>query len=216
MTEYFRNLGIFGWIEILAMIVGFIYVVLQIQKSRKMWYACIVSALLNILVYSNSHYISMMLIQFYYIIASVYGLVQWSKVRKEAIGKYGVDNRTVGHKIAIVRFNKKVGLVSTAVALAVFFILAPLLSHFLEMSGQLAFPGQAWCDAAVAVASMLATFWLSKSYIEQWYMWIVINAVSIPIFIMGHIYWIALLYVAYLVMAVVGLRQWKRLGVIVE
>ena len=217
MIDYFASLDIFGWLEIAAMIVGFIYVFYEVKKSRKMWYYWLASAILNIFVYWHSHYMSMMLIQFYYIISAVYGIRQWSKVVDRAIEQHGEDDRANGQtKIAIKRFDIRKGLISSAIAIIVFVILAPMFDKFAQQSGNIIFAGQPYFDTAVAVLSMLATYWLSQSFKAQWYIWIVVNVASIPIFIAGGIYWMALLYVAYLAMCFVGLWQWKKYGVTVE
>jgi len=215
MIEYFTSLDIFGWLQIAAMIVGFIYVYFEIKKSRKMWYFWLLSAILNIFVYYQSRYFSMMLIQFYYIGSSIYGIVQWNKVLKDSLEQHGPDDRKHGDmKIGVKLMEKRKGLISAGIAVVVFLILAPIFNRF--VGEDVIFQGQPYFDTAVAVLSMLATYWLSQSYMEQWYIWIVVNVVSIPIYIAGGLYWMTLLYVAYLVMSFIGLYQWKKHGVIVE
>lgn len=215
MLEYFSSLDIFGWLEIAAMIVGFIYVFYETRKSRKMWYYWLFSAILNIFVYWHSHYMSMMLIQFYYIGSAIYGIRQWNKVLSDSIAQHGeADLKNGDMKIGVKRFEKRNGLISSAIAVAAFFILAPLFNRF--AGDEVIFPGQPYFDTAVAVMSMLATYWLSRSYKEQWYLWFVVNAVSIPVYIAGGLYWMSVLYVAYFVLGIFGLYRWNKYGVIVE
>ncbi len=216
MSEYFASLDIFGWLEIAAMVVGFIYVLYEIRKSRKMWYFWLVSSILNIFVFWHSHYYSMMLIQFYYIGASIYGIAQWTKVKDASIEQHGLDDRPQHPKIAIIPFNKKKGVISAAVAVAAYLLLAPFFSSVAAKTGNISFAGQPYFDTAVAVLSMLATYWLSQSFREQWYIWIVVNVASMPIFFLGGVYWMSLLYVAYTVMCIIGMWQWRKYGVIVK
>lgn len=216
MLDYFASLDVFGWLEIAAMIVGFIYVYYETIKSRKMWYWWIFSAVLNVFVYWHSHYLSMMLIQFYYIVSAVYGIRQWSKVLGDSLDQHGPDRRPDVMKIGVKRFDRRKGLISSLIAVAVFIVLAPLFNRFALESGNVIFDGQPYFDTALAVLSMLATYWLSQSFKEQWYIWLVVNVASIPVFVAGGIYWMALLYAGYLAMCFVGLYQWNKYGVLVE
>lgn len=197
---------VYFWVELVGMVFGFIYVYYQVKKTRKMWYFWFVSSLLNIVVYHHSGFYSMMSIQFYYIVAAVYGIAQWNKTVGEAKDQYG--ERKSGKEVIVRRFEWKKGAISSLIAVAVYFALVPVFSHFSQ--GAAVFESQPYWDTLVAVLSMLATYWLSQSYIEQWLIWIVVNAISIVIYFMGGIYFYGILYVAYLVMAVIGLVNWHR------
>lgn len=214
MSEYFASLDIYGWLEIAAMVVGFVYVVYEVRKSSLMWYFWLISSLFNIFVYAHSHYYSMMLIQFYYIGASIYGIVQWAKVKKSAAAQIQEGGRD--KTIAIKRFNRRKALVSSIIAVAVYFILAPFFNSVAARTGNISFAGQPYFDTAVAVLSMLATYWLSQSFMQQWYIWLVVNVASIPIFFLGGVYWMSALYVAYTVMGLIGMYQWRHRGIIID
>ncbi len=207
------SLGFFGWLEIAAMIVGVIYVLLQIRKTRKMWYCCIVCSILNIFVYAHNAYWAMMLIQFYYIAASFYGISKWTKARADAISKYGYEDRKHRVSIAVCPMDRRIVAVSSAVALACFLVLS-LISWRAIPSEAVSFPAKPYLDNAIAVLSMLATYWLSRSYREQWYIWLVVNVAGTITFAYSGMVWMAALYFAYIIMAVVGLIQWTRHGVI--
>ena len=68
-------------------------------------------------------------------------------------------------------------------------------------------------DSAVAVLSAVATWWLVKSYREQWWLWIVADTLSVVLCAMQGMWWMAALYLAYVAAAVYGLHYWKKRGV---
>ena len=68
-------------------------------------------------------------------------------------------------------------------------------------------------DASIAAISAVATWWLVRSYLEQWWLWIASNLLSIVLCAMFGMWWMMLLYVAYVVSSVIGLRYWKKHGV---
>ena len=94
--------------------------------------------------------------------------------------------------------------------------MAHILRVYAETHGTALFPGQPYWDAFIAVGSMVGTFFLSKSYMCQWYVWIVLNVITVGVFLYSGMYWISLMYVVYIVLALFGIRNWRRNGVYVE
>ena len=216
VLDYFAGLDLYGWLEIFAMVAGIYYVFLEIRKTRLLWYVCILTSVLNIFVYWHNNYVSMTAIQFYYIIMAFYGIHAFREIKEEAIEEYGAERNPTGQKVAIRRFSWKTGAVALGIALPVYFVLAHIIRAYAATHGGLLFPSQPWWDAFIAVGSMVGTFFLSKSYMCQWYVWIVLNVISVGVFIYSGMYWIAGMYVVYIILAVIGLRNWKINGVYVE
>ena len=214
--NYFAGLDLFGWLEIIAMFVGIYYVYLEIRKTRLLWYVCILTSILNIFVYWHNNYLSMTLIQVYYIVMAFYGIHAFKEIKEEAIEEYGAERNPTGQKVAIRRFDWKTGAVTLVIAVAAFFILAPMLKVYATTQGTLLFPSQPYWDAFIAVGSMVGTFFLSKSYMCQWYVWIVLDLITVGVFLYSGMYWMSVMYFCYIVMAVIGIRNWRINGVYVE
>jgi nicotinamide mononucleotide transporter len=51
---------------------------------------------------------------------------------------------------------------------------------------------------------------LARKIYEHWYLWIVVNAASVMIFVVRGLYPTVILYAVYLVMSFTGLKVWKR------
>ena len=216
VLAYFSGLDVFGWLEILAMVVGIYYVYLEIRKTRLLWYVCILTSVLNIFVFWHNNYVSMTVIQFYYIVMAFYGIHAFREIKEEAIEEYGEERNPTGQKVAIRRFEWRVGAWTLAIAVPAFFALAHIIRTYNEAHGGLLFPSQPYWDAFIAVGSMVGTFFLSKSYMCQWYVWILLNLISVGVFIYSGMYWIAGMYVVYIILAVFGLRNWRINGVYVD
>ena len=216
VLDYFAGLDLFGWLEILAMVVGIYYVYLEIRKTRLLWYVCILTSLLNIFVYWHNNYVSMTVIQFYYIVMAFYGIHAFREIKEEAIAEYGEERNPTGQKVAIRRFDWKTGAVTLAIALPAYFVLVHIIRTYALTHGGLLFPSQPYWDAFIAVGSMIGTFFLSKSYMCQWYVWIILNVISVGVFIYSGMYWIAGMYVVYIILAIFGLRNWRINGVYVD
>jgi nicotinamide mononucleotide transporter len=67
-------------------------------------------------------------------------------------------------------------------------------------------------DGMIASFSVVATWMLTRKYIEQWYVWIVANAIAMIVYFVSGMYPTAVLFFIYFVMAIIGLMSWNRPG----
>jgi nicotinamide mononucleotide transporter len=67
-----------------------------------------------------------------------------------------------------------------------------------------------WIDSFVAVFSLIANWLLAKRKIESWVIWIGVDLIYINLFIFKELYWSAGLYGILLLLAIKGLRDWKK------
>lgn len=67
-----------------------------------------------------------------------------------------------------------------------------------------------YADAAIAGASIAAQILLAYRRIENWVLWILIDVASIAVYIHKELWPTAALYLVFLVMSVLGLREWIR------
>ncbi len=193
------------YFEYFATAVAFIYVIFQILQKPLMWWLSILAAMCYVVVYQHNGLYAMALVQCYLICAGIYGLVDWTRSKRSA---QKTENEG---RILIRPFQYSVGAVSALLAVAVFFV----LHHFLE---QAAAPGdmawKPWADAFLATGTMLATFFTGRRYIVSWVMWFVLDSISVGIYARLGMYPTAVLFLLYVIMAVIGFTNWKRNGVL--
>jgi nicotinamide mononucleotide transporter len=67
-----------------------------------------------------------------------------------------------------------------------------------------------FADSFVMMASVLATFLLAKKRIETWILWIVVDVVSIVLYLVKGIYFLSIEYIIFLGLATYGLLQWRK------
>ncbi len=216
IQAYFAGLDVYGWLEIAAMVVGIYYVYLEIGKSRLLWYVCILTSILNILVYWHNNYVSMTVIQVYYIVMAFYGIHAFKEINEEAAETLGEERESRQQKVLIRRFDWKTAGWTLAIAVPAYFALVHIIRAYAQAYGGLLFPSQPWWDAFIAVGSMVGTFFLSKSYMCQWYIWIGLDLITVGVFVYSGMYWMALMYVCYIVMSCFGIRNWRRNGVYID
>jgi nicotinamide mononucleotide transporter len=65
-------------------------------------------------------------------------------------------------------------------------------------------------DAAIAMLSVAGQILMTRRYIENWHWWIVVNMISVPLYLTKALYLTTGLYALFLVFAVLGLIEWRR------
>jgi nicotinamide mononucleotide transporter len=130
-------------------------------------------------------------LQVFFFVLNLYGWWAWSRNKQE-------EGTLVVEKLATV---ERVGIVIlTAIVIALW---GYLMQHYTDAS-------HPWWDGAVAMISVAAQILMTRRYLENWHGWIVVNLLSIPLYIVKGLYPTAGLYVLNLAIAIAGLIEWQK------
>jgi nicotinamide mononucleotide transporter len=64
-------------------------------------------------------------------------------------------------------------------------------------------------DSSIAAWSIVAQWMTARKWLESWLLWIVVNAVAVPLYITRSLGVTAALYAILLILAIVGWRKWR-------
>ena len=67
-------------------------------------------------------------------------------------------------------------------------------------------------DSVVLAFSVLGQFLLMGRRLENWWCWLLVNTLSIPLYVSRDLHLTAVLYAGFWVNAIVSLRHWRRLA----
>jgi nicotinamide mononucleotide transporter len=176
--------------ELFGAISSLIYIWLEAKQSKIMWIIGFISSAVYVAVFAGQRLWAAAGIQLYYVFMSIYGYIQWSSDISE------------GERY-VVHLKRSRALRSGIVAVFIFIILFLILSNF----GEDPYPA---ADSAIAAVSIIATWWLSQRHIEQWYLWIAVNAGSALLYLDMALYPTFVLYLVYLTASVAGLLRWRK------
>jgi nicotinamide mononucleotide transporter len=70
-------------------------------------------------------------------------------------------------------------------------------------------PVAAW-DALVTTLSLLAQYLLAKKKIENWWVWLVVNVLTVGLMLFKSLWLTAILYLIFAVLSYVGLKAWQK------
>ena len=191
--------------EIITLITGVIYIILEIRQKNAMWVLGIFTSSAAIIVFFRQGLYASFGLNIYYLITSFIGLWHWRRDKKK------LDEE---HSIHLNRLTRKT-VITSAIA-AITGIIA--LSYGMDLMAELGFKENPMSvlDASVAVLSVIATWWLVRSYIQQWWLWIAADTLSTILCATQGMSWMALLYLLYTASALIGLRHWKKNGAIIS
>lgn len=192
--------------EIFTLVTGVIYIILEIRQKNFMWVVGILTSVAAMWVFFRQGLYASFVLNAYYLVTSFIGLWQWGrdKVRLQQTEKAQDE----GDVIHLNRLSFKTIFISLIVAV----VGTSALAHVMELLEN----PMSFLDASVAVLSAVATWWLVRSYPEQWWLWIVADTLSAVMCASQGMWWMTALYAAYALSAVYGLSYWKKHGVYVS
>lgn len=178
-------------IEIIAVVAGLCNVVLIIKRSLWNYPFGFLMVLLYAKIFYEYQLYSDALLQVYFFFIQFYGLWYWLKGRQD-------DGSIVVVPLPKTQYFNY--LLATIVA---WLVLSTAMSQLTNAT-------HPYWDGAIASLSVLAQFLMSRRNIESWYLWILVDILAIGLFIVKELQPTAALYAVFLVLAIIGLIQWRK------
>ena len=228
---YFSDYILNNYIEIFGAAAGILYVFLEIRQNIWLWPVGIITSAVYIWVFFTGMLYADMSLQGYYLVISVLGWYWWIKgtgLRAQGSGhraqgsgqvwekgRMGEGEKVVrnketerlrdleSQKLKVSRLKAKTGIILTFIFIALYTLMWLVLDRLTDS------PVPEW-DSFITSLSIIATWMLARKIYEHWYLWIVVNAASVILFITRGLYPTMILYIVYCVMSFVGLKAWKR------
>ncbi len=183
-----------NYIEVLGALTGLVYLYFSIRQIIWLWLLGIISSLLYIYVFFHAKFYADMSLQVYYFFISIYGWYHWLHP----------GNKTGGNdELPVTGIRWRIWMILLLITL----ILTAVSGYGLKNYTDSPMP---YLDAFTTSASIVATWMLARKIVENWLFWIVIDAVSMGMYIYKGLYPTVILFLVYTFMAFIGYRQWKQ------
>jgi len=181
-------------LDIAGAVLGLIYILLEYRASIWLWFVSIIMPLVDMLLYFEAGLYADFAMAIYYALAAVYGYIMWKKSPKKE-GKERPITLFPLHKLW------RTVVVFCLLWLAIWYLLEEYTNSTVAVR-----------DAFTTALSMIALWALAQKYVEQWILWLVVDAVSCWLYIDKGIPFKALLYGLYCFIAVAGYYKWKSMA----
>ena len=193
VITYFQQLP---WLELIAMLLSLAYVILAAKGSLWCWPAAFISTALYTVIFYDVLLLMDSALNAYYLLMAVYGYWQWSK--------HNNNSQTDNAELTIVSWDLSwhIKICSGLALLAVG--LGYLMANYTEAH----FP---YLDTFTTVFAVFATYLVANKVLENWLYWIVIDFVSIYLYIEKGLIPTTVLFVIFVIVACYGYGKWLKL-----
>jgi len=180
-----------NWFEITAVIFAILYLVLAVKQNILCWICGIISSILYFFILRSVDLYMEAYLQIFYVFMGFYGWNQW-KIGVSSSGSFLVNT-----------WNK----FQHFYAISMIFILSYISAILLRTFTDAALP---FFDALVTWGSVVATYMVAKKLLENWIYWLVIDSISILLFISRDLWPTALLFGIYIIIIIFGYLAWSK------
>ncbi|MDD0972482.1 nicotinamide riboside transporter PnuC [Pseudomonas fontis] len=178
-------------LELFAAVLGVIAVWLTVKQNPWCWPIGLVMVLLYSWVFYEVKLYSDMLLQLIYAVLQLYGWWQWTRP-----GHTRPVRQVTRLEPRPVAFCLAVGAVASLA-------LGAAMATWTDAA-------QPWLDAALTAFSLVAQVWMAQKRVQCWTLWIVLDVIFVGLFLYKGLYLTAALYALFTLIAVQGLREWRR------
>ena len=176
-------------LEVVAVIAAILYLVLAIRENIWCFLFALISTGIYIYLFQSVWLLSESLLNIYYFVMAIYGWYKWQQ-------------RQHNELLKIVSWPlKKHGALILITGLMV-----PLLGFGMGQLGA----EMPYLDAFTTCFAILATIMVAHKVLENWHYWLVINIISVYLFISKDLFLTAAMFVLYIILTVVGYFKWKK------
>jgi nicotinamide mononucleotide transporter len=181
------------WLEIAGLSSGLLCVWLLIRQNVWNWPIGLVYALVSVVVFFRARLYADFALHVFYCAMNAYGWYYWLRGRRSGAS---LDLPVT----SVPRAN--------ALSLGVLTALGTMTSGYL-LSTQTDAALPFW-DSSIAAMSLAAMWMQARKYIENWYVWLVVDIVATFVYLSKGLELYAVLYGVYIAMAFAGWWAWRR------
>lgn len=181
-------------LDVVGTVLGLLYLYLEMRENAWMWVVgAIMPLIYTVLLYQKGLYADCGM-EVYYFLAGVYGLIYWLRHS---------ERRQTGRVVRITRTPLRLVFPLVSVTLVLWGLLAWLLITYTDSRVP-------YIDALTTALSIVAMWMLSRKFTHQWLVWLVVDAISVGLYVYKDLYGRALLYTIYTVLALYGYWKWEK------
>lgn len=178
-------------LEAIAVILAVAYLLLAAREHIACWYCAFISSAIYSVLFWDVSLLMDSVLNVFYVIMAVVGWYEW---------QFGGRDH---HGVHIRRMTwRQHGLVVVGLL-----VVTGGMGWYMQHYTREAWP---YLDTFTTWASVLTTFLVVWKVLENWLYWIVIDGISIVLYVERGLYLTALLFATYVVIVVFGYLQWRK------
>jgi len=205
-----------SWIEAVGTVFGLLCIWFASQEKTINYLFGLVNVTLFAIIFYQIQLYGILLLQLFFFCANLYGWYAWTRPDQQTGDTLKVRWLSK-QKLAFTAAVSVLGIgLMTVYIDPVFALFAQVSVDTLNLFGaELAQPvlepdAFPFWDSVMTVLSVVAQILMTRKYVENWILWVLINVVSVGIYAAQGVYALSIEYIILLFIAANGTRQWMR------
>ena len=194
MTEFLTS----HWLDIVTTVLGLAYILLEYRASIWMWAVGFAMQALGIVLYYQKGLYADCGMEFYYLSMTVYGYWKW-KSHPQPLSVEGGGIKSLLPSLNRERLGVGLLIIATIWA-AIYWLLVTFTNSNVPLA-----------DSFTTALSIVGIWALAHKYLEQWFIWIVVDVVTSVLYFYKDIPFKASLYALYVIIAIFGYIKWRKM-----
>ena len=185
-------------LELLGTLVGIIYLWLEYRASIYLWIAGIIMPAIYIIIYYKAGLYADFGINIYYLLIALYGWIMWKR------GTHSSSEKREERELPISHTPKRAwrNIIFTYIVAQLF--ITWILKEYTDSTVPIA-------DSFTTALSIVGMWMLARKYLEQWWVWCIVDVASSALYIYKELYFTSALYAVYAIIAIFGYSKWKKM-----
>ncbi len=183
------------WIDIVSTILGLIYIILEYRASIALWIVGFIMPAIDIYLFFSVGLYADSIMAVYYTLAAIYGYLAW---------RFSKNSKGEDKELPITHMKKKKYFPAIIIFIIFWTGLYFILIKFTDSNVPI-------IDSFVNALSIIGLWALARKYLEQWFIWIIVDIVSSALYAYKGIPFKASLYALYVIIAIFGYLKWKKM-----
>ncbi|MFN3629500.1 MAG: nicotinamide riboside transporter PnuC [Casimicrobiaceae bacterium] len=186
-----------SWLEVAAFALALANIVLNVREIHWAWPLAFIASLLYAWLFQASRLYGEMGVNLFFAATALWGWWQWLHGRRS-----GAAAAAPG-PLRITRLSAAQRRHAALAWLLAWALVALLLDRATDSDVPAA-------DAFVTAGSVIGTVLLARKFIENWWVWLIVNAASVALFLYKALWLTAILYAIFFALALWGLARWRQ------
>lgn len=171
---------------------GFISVYFTVKENILCWYFGIINVILFAILFLQTEIFGQMFLQVFFFVVTIYGIFKW---------KYGGENKTELKS----RYITKMEIIYSFLFIVfATFLISYIIHRFLEKENF------TYLDSFITSLSFAAQFLQARKVLESWLLWIIVDILSVYLFVQSNLIKVGIFYFILLILATLGYFTWNQ------
>jgi nicotinamide mononucleotide transporter len=188
LLEQARNNSV---LELIAVVFAIAYLLLAVREHIACWIAAMVSTAVYLVIFFEVRLYMEAILQIFYFVMAIYGWFQWTHGKSD------------DYSLAITTWTPSQHAMAIAVIALTTLLSTFLLSSYTDARLPL-------MDSLTTWGAVITTFMVARKILENWIYWLVIDSLSIYLYLHRGLYFTALLFAIYIVIIFFGWAAWLK------